>query len=135
MYDSVLIATDGSPHAERALDEAIEIARRFDADLHVLSVVDDRLARSAATEESYRELADRAVRVAERRAAKRSIGVTTAVESGVPALRIIDYANGNGIDLVVVGHQRRTGLDRFVVGSVAERVVRGARSSVLVVRS
>lgn len=135
MYDSVLVATDGSPHAERALDEAIEIARRFDAELYVLSVVDDRLARSAATKESYRELADRAVRVAERRAAERSIGVTTAVESGVPASEIIDYASENGIDLVVVGHKGRTGLDRFVVGSVAERVVRGAKSSVLVVRS
>ena len=135
MYDRVLIATDGSSHAERALAEAIEIVRRFDAELYVLSVVDDRLARSAATEETYREIAERALRVAERETAVGGIGVTTAVKKGSPPAEILDYAADVGADLVVVGNKGRSGLDRFVVGSVAERVVRGAKSSVLVVRS
>jgi nucleotide-binding universal stress UspA family protein len=135
MYDRVLVATDGSPHAKRALREAIGIVRRFDAELYVLSVVDDRLARSAATEETYREIAERALRVAESESAQADVGVTTVVETGSPPTGILDYAAEIDADLVVVGNRGRSGLDRFVVGSVAERVVRGANCSVLVVRS
>ncbi|WP_331232885.1 universal stress protein [Natronorarus salvus] len=135
MYDSVLVATDGSTDAERAVRQAVEIARRFEAELHALSVADERLARSAATEETYRQIANRAVRVAEREAAEAGVGVTTAVRTGAPAAEILDYASENGIDLLVVGNRGRSGLDRFFVGSVAERVVRRAESSVLVVRS
>jgi nucleotide-binding universal stress UspA family protein len=77
---------------------------------------------------------DRAVeRVADRTAAAGVDLVGTAVVEGRPAVRIVDYAAARGVDLIVLGTHGRTGVDRYLLGSVAERVVRLAGVPVLVV--
>jgi nucleotide-binding universal stress UspA family protein len=62
MYRSILVATDGSPHATRALDQALQIAIEFGAELHVLYVVDTRHASSAALKDLLHQLGDQAIR-------------------------------------------------------------------------
>ena len=137
MFDRIVIATDGSESVRRAVDVALDLADRFDAEVHVLSVVDtgevdsspERLQeemREALTEqaeealESVRELTDR--------------DLHTAVREGRPAAEITEYARDVDADVVATGTRGRHGENRFLIGSVAERIVRTCPVPVLTVR-
>ncbi|ELZ34921.1 universal stress protein [Halogeometricum pallidum JCM 14848] len=136
----ILLATDGSPGAEAAAAHAVALAARTDATLHVLAVVDDRHADSFSTEQMRRRERTRAAMEGEeatataaRRATAAGVHALTAVEEGRPASVIADYAAEVGVDVVVVGTHGRTGLDRFLLGSVAEAVVDAVDAAVLAV--
>jgi len=115
--DGILAATDGSDGAERASVHAIALARATGAHLHALTVGDDG--------DPARRLADRA----------REVGVdaTVTVRTGRPHEAILDAVEAAGVDLVTLGSHGRTGVERVLLGSVAERVLRTATSPVLVV--
>ena len=134
MYRSILVAIDGSPDATHALDQAIQIASKFDAELHALYVVDTRRATSAATKDSLHELGGQAIRPVKQRAAQRDVSLTTTITEGVPAEEILTYAEDYSIDLIVLGAKGKSGLERFFFGTVAERVTRHADTSVLLAR-
>jgi nucleotide-binding universal stress UspA family protein len=137
MFETVVIATDGSESVERAVDAAIDLARRFDAAVHALYVVDesevdscpDRLRDEMrdALEESSEEALDDVRARADR-------DVTTVVRKGRPAGEICSYAREKDVDLVATGTRGRHGENRFLIGSVAERVVRSCPTPVLTVR-
>ncbi|WP_276299809.1 universal stress protein [Halorussus lipolyticus] len=137
MIDSVVIATDGSESVTRAVKVALDLARRFDASVHALYVVDTGEVDSSPEElrdelrnalESQGEDALDAVRNhAERE-------VTTAVREGRPAAEITEYAREQDADVVATGTRGRHGENRFLIGSVAERVVRSCPVPVLTVR-
>jgi nucleotide-binding universal stress UspA family protein len=137
MIETVVIATDGSESVERAVDVAVDLARRFEADVHALYVVDESEVDSCpdrirdemrdALEESGREALDDVRSRADR-------DVTTAVRAGRPADEICSYARENDVDLVATGTRGRHGENRFLIGSVAERVVRSCPDPVLTVR-
>ncbi|WP_323171469.1 universal stress protein [Natrialba sp. PRR66] len=133
MYDHVLIPTDGSDGTRRSITHGLAIADQFGATVHALSVIPEGPLGTFETEAAT-EAARRAVdRVAvEARAA--DLEPITAVEQGVPHEEILAYADDNEIDLIVMGTQGRTGLDRVLVGSVTERVVRMADVPVVTVR-
>ncbi|PCR91056.1 universal stress protein [Natrinema ejinorense] len=137
MYQDLLLATDGSDAARRATDHGIELAGELEATLHVLSVSE---AGPQATEKQDRlrsEPDDEAVSAAEsaREAAGREgVDVTTDIRQGVPQEQIVDYAETNPIDMVIVGTAGRSGLDHLISGSVAEEIVRNAPVPVLTVR-
>ncbi|WP_265109093.1 universal stress protein [Halosolutus halophilus] len=139
MYQHVLVPTDGSEPASRAVEQAIEIADRFDATLHVLFAVDvDEKTPWSLSEsqvsESMREHGRALTEgVAER--APDDLEVVTTVEEGDPRERILTYADVNGIDVIVMGTHGRKGIDRLLLGSVTEHVVRNADCSVLVTRA
>jgi nucleotide-binding universal stress UspA family protein len=124
MYDAILVPTDGSRLADRAATHALDLAAAFDATVHAISVVPP--GRDDAD-------ADAAVDAVADRASDRSIPVETAVLDGVPYRAILDYVQDEGVDLVVMGTHGRTGLDRYLLGSVTERVVRAAPVPVLTV--
>jgi nucleotide-binding universal stress UspA family protein len=137
MYDTVLVPTDGSDAAAAALDHAVDIAGRYDATVRVLYVADTN--RDSVTTvgnevvdaleiEGQRIVADAAERV---RAA--GVPVVEAVETGDPVETIHDYAARVGADLVVMGTQGRTGLDRLLLGSTTERAIRTLDVPVLAV--
>jgi nucleotide-binding universal stress UspA family protein len=141
MYDDVLIPTDGSDPAERAARYGVALADSYGAAIHAVSVVDERdfsagildgedLIREG--QESADEEATRAVEFVGNLAPEAA--VTTHVEIGVPAAAILEYVSRAGIDAVVMGTHGRTGIERFVIGSVTERVVRLADVPVLSVR-
>ncbi|QIB76159.1 universal stress protein [Halogeometricum borinquense] len=137
MFDTIVVATDGSESVRRAVDVALDLADRFDASVHALYVVDasevdsspERLRdemREALTERGHRALSE----VEE--ATDRS--VTTAVREGRPATVVGDYAREVDADMVAMGTRGRHGENRFLIGSVAERVVRTCPVPVLTVR-
>jgi len=137
MFDTVVIATDGSESVRRAVTVAADFAERFDATVHALSVVDTDEVEAAP--ESVREdleaaLFDNAAEATE--ATRDRVGgpVTTAVREGRPAAEITDYAREQDADVVAMGTRGRHGENRFLIGSVAERIVRTCPVPVLTVR-
>jgi nucleotide-binding universal stress UspA family protein len=137
MIDTVVIATDGSESVERAVAVALDLARRFDADVHALSVIATGEVDSAPEDvrgELRTALADRAEEALTDVAGSTDAEVTTAVREGRPAARISDFAREVEADVVATGTRGRHGEHRFIVGSVAERVVRTCPVPVLTVR-
>ncbi|CAI49371.1 UspA domain protein [Natronomonas pharaonis DSM 2160] len=140
MYDSILLPTDGSENASEALSHAIEAANSYDADLHIVSVVDERVILAAAPEdkEEVREdlaaEANDAVEELTARATDAGLDVTAATPSGVPYREILSYADDEAVDLLVLGTHGRTGREkRLNLGSTTERVIKDGDRPVLVV--
>ncbi|RLM59463.1 universal stress protein [Halobellus sp. Atlit-31R] len=142
MYDRILLPTDGSDCADLAVEHAIDLAAQYDAELHVLSVVDARDVSHSApaispeqVEQTLRERAEAVVEEVAERAADADVPVVTAIEPGIPDDVVVDYAADHDCDLVVMGTHGRTGLERYLLGSVTERTVRRSDVPVLTVRS
>lgn len=141
LYDRILVPTDGSTEGERAVAHALDLAAVHGAVLHAVHVVDTASYAGMPMEASWEGVgellrgdAEEAVAAVEELAAETGIDVETAVVEGSPSREIIRYAEGNGCDLVVMGTHGRGGIDRLLLGSVAEKVVRGAAVPVLTVR-
>jgi nucleotide-binding universal stress UspA family protein len=140
VYDHVLLPTDGSEGAEAVADHVGAIAERFDATVHVLAVADTRNRFESPSsglapdvwEDAESERAEAAIddTVA---ILPDSVPVERAVESGIPHEVILEHAE-DGMDVIVMGTHGRTGLDHYLIGSVAERVVRRSSVPVLTVR-
>lgn len=134
MYNDILVPTDGSQGAKAALEHGIAIASNWDATLHALYVVDMRLTRSGPLLETLHGEGREAVREVEVAGTQAGLTVVTDIVEGNPHEEILEYVSRHGIDLVVMGTNGRTGVDRALVGSVAERVVRRSPVPVLTVR-
>lgn len=140
MYDSILLPTDGSDRAAEALDHAIGAVDAYDAELHVISVVDRRVILAADAEDKNsvsRELTDEANAAIDEltgRAEEAGVDVRTATPEGVPYREIQSYAANEDIDLIVLGTHGRTGREkRLNLGSTTERIVKASERPMLVV--
>ena len=138
MYDAILVPTDGSPAAERAIDHAIEFATTFDATVHALYVVDVALYSSLeagvdAVIEALEREGEEAVAEIGTRCAEAGVDSESAVLVGTVHRAIHDYVDEHDIDLVVMGTHGRRGVERFLLGSVTERTVRTSPVPVLTV--
>ena len=134
MYTDILIPTDGSHGAQEAIEHGLEIAQQYDAIVHALYVVDTRVSRSGPLFEALQQEGREAVRDLEVTRTQAGLTVTTEISEGVPHEEILQYITTHGIDLVVMGTKGRSGVDRVLMGSVAERVVRHSPVPVLTVR-
>lgn len=141
MYEDILVATDGSDRTRGAVAHALGLAERYGATVHALYVID---SRSLAIDEdgfgdydqlvtALEERGERATEAIAQQAAERGLGATTAVEHGTPARGIRRYADDHEVDLVAMGTQGRSGLSRYLLGSVAGVVLRKAAQPVLTV--
>ena len=139
--DSILVPTDGSEGARIGARRGIDLAATTGADVHVLSVVDTREIEpsQASNEQTERErLLEKDAEVAVDAIsglAKRHLPgrITTAVEEGIPFQTINEYVDTHDIDLIVMGTQGRTGLERVLLGSVAEKTLRTATVPIVTV--
>ena len=140
---NILVATDFSEPSGVALAYGRDLARNYDARLHVLHVVEDVMLRNTpevgfigvdlqrdAEDLARREL-DKLIREDDRRELN-AIGTVTCAANAAAA--IVDYAKTHSIDLIVTGTHGRGTVKHFLMGSVAERVVRTAPCPVLTVR-
>jgi len=141
----ILVPTDFSPHSDAALEYAVALARRLDATIGLLHVVDDPFLSGAwspdafvpnATEFLADLVADARRRVDDSvaRIAAQGIPTDAAVVTGPPVRMIVEHARTGEFDLIVMGTHGRTGLAHAVLGSVAERVLRSAPCAVLSVK-
>lgn len=138
MYDRLLVPTDGSPGATAVLDHAFDIATAHDATVHLLNVADtgqDSVTRIGdEVIDTLETEGERIVDEAAERASERGLATEPVVLQGEPYSTIVDYADEHEIDLLVMPTHGRKGLERFLLGSVTERVVRRANVPVLTVR-
>ena len=139
MYDDILVPTDGSAAADAAVEHAVTLAEQFEATLHALYVVDATAyssleAGSQMVAEALEEEGEAAVDRITAAAGDAGLPVVESVVSGTAYRSILEYAGEEDIDLITMGTHGRRGLDRYLLGSVTERVVRSADQPVLTVR-
>ncbi len=139
MYDAILVPTDGSDAAEAAIEQAVGQAVAFEATLHALFVVE--LAAASPMQITLDTVIHRLEAEGERvtgriaeAAEAAGIEAVTSVRHGVADEAILDYVEEQDVDLVVMGTHGRRGVDRYLLGSVTERVVRRSPVPVLTVR-
>jgi nucleotide-binding universal stress UspA family protein len=131
MFEDILIPTDGSECAHAAVGYAQDLATRYDATVHSLSVADSRVLENAP---HHDQVTDERAEIAERTCNDLSadgLSVEHVVRTGVPHEAILRYTEEAGIDLVVMGTHGRTGVDRLLLGSVTEKVLRLSNVPVL----
>lgn len=140
----ILVPTDFSEFSNHALRYGGELARRFDAELHLLHVIDDSitvpdpLMGAPASDAEIRDLqraAEDALGKLAADAALKDVRIAPCVVlTGSPFVGIVRHARENNVDLIVIATHGRTGLAHAMLGSTAERVVRKAPCPVLTVR-
>jgi nucleotide-binding universal stress UspA family protein len=141
-FKKILIATDGSENAEKAALYGMDIAKATGAEIHALYVVSTEHAGTARTvmgwTEAFEEyLANKggaATGHVENLGKEAGIKVEPVYLRGSPAEKILEYAEENNIDLIVMGTQGITGIKKFLIGSVAENVLRHSKVPVMIVR-
>jgi nucleotide-binding universal stress UspA family protein len=143
MYKKILVPLDGSELAKKALDEAEKLAKCSGAEIILFQVVpfmpiygSPELVTPLIVDEKQKESADRyLINVAEE-LKKQEFKVTTMVRTGQQvALEIIDFAKESGADLIVMCTHGRSGITRWMLGSVALKVLSRAETPILLIRS
>lgn len=139
MYDRILVPTDGSAGMDDVITHAGTLARAHDCDVHALYVVDTGRFSTLPAETTWESVTTMLEREGETAldSFERLIGDGVTVEGSVveggPSQEIVEYASENGCDLIVMGTHGRGGINRLLLGSVAERVVRSSNVPVVTV--
>jgi nucleotide-binding universal stress UspA family protein len=142
MYERILLPLDGSQTAEQALPHAVTQAERFGAELILLRVLEPfppvrsiSPADLAAIRQQSGEWARQYFERITDDLGDRGFPIQPQIVEGRPNVVILQYAEENDVDLIVICSRGRSGLSRWLMGSVADRVIRGAAVPVLLVRA
>lgn len=137
MYDRILVPTDGSKGAEVAVKHAAVIAEKFDAEVHIIYVVDVRVRTTsdlwANIMGEFRKIGENSTSQIADRLDQKGLESVTEVTEGIPHREINTYTEENSVDLIIMGTHGRTGLDRVLVGSNTEKIVRTSEVPVMTV--
>jgi nucleotide-binding universal stress UspA family protein len=142
MYKRILVTLDGSKLAEQALPHAALHAEQFGAEIVLLKVLGPLPEPSMAgrgavrsAEAASAQLAHDYLEGAAARLREQGLATRTATIEGKPYVEIIRFAEENEIDLIVMSTRGHSGLSRWLLGSVADRVVRGATVPLLLIQA
>jgi nucleotide-binding universal stress UspA family protein len=146
VFGSIVVGTDGSDTAREAVRQAVELAARLEARLQIVSAYEPvpgaRLREEAEQVPpdlhwlvNPREDVDTTLREAAEAARSGGVEAVTYARQGDPADAILDVAEEQGADLIVVGNKGMTGARRFLLGSVPNRISHHAPCSVLIIRT
>jgi nucleotide-binding universal stress UspA family protein len=128
---SILLATDGKPHSEKAVNYAFDYAALREESLYVVFAV------SPKSEDDKDKIINQGMTVLEelkKRGAKENVKVTTMLEAGNPYEAVLKAADRVKADTIVVGTSGKTAIDRVLIGSVSEYIVRNSKCTVIVVK-
>jgi nucleotide-binding universal stress UspA family protein len=142
LFENILIATDGSENNRAAVEKGLAIARRCGSAVSVMYVMDTSMFDSAepvvspVSGDLFRMLEDEGKNAVEQvKKMAEGLDLKTFVIPGRPAHAITAFAEKNHVDLIVVGTSGKGGIERLLLGSVADKVIRTADKPVLVVRN
>jgi nucleotide-binding universal stress UspA family protein len=145
IFTKIMVATDGSELAKKAVDTAIKFAQVNKATLYAVHVVargEIKVTQNEPSDIEWKKEMKEQLQVQGKEATHyvetagriANIAVEPVVLEGNPASEIVNFAEKNGVELIVVGTLGKSGIQRFLMGSVAENVVRHSNVPVLVVR-
>lgn len=143
LYNKILVPTDGSKHSEKSLKHALLIASASNAEVIALGVIENNFSLNIPTTDSIKDINKILHNETEKNLKnvenfKDEFGfdvkISYKIKEGSPAKAILKVVDEEDIDLVVIGSSGKTGLDKFIMGSVADKVVTSAKCSVLVIR-
>jgi nucleotide-binding universal stress UspA family protein len=139
LFEKILIATDGSEKNRAAVEEALQIGHVCGSAVFAAYVMDLSAFESASADVVIRDswvMIQREAEAALARVRSMAEGVhlETVTLEGKPAAEIVRFAVENAIDLIVIGTQGKRGLERLLLGSVAEQIIRSAPCKILVVK-
>ena len=143
MYKKILAPLDGSELAKKGLSEAEKLAKCFGAELVLFEVVpfmpiygSPELVTPLIIDEKQKEAAEQYLANLCEELKKKDFKVTATVKTGQQvAVEIIDFAKENGVDLIVMSTHGRSGISRWVLGSVTLKVLTRAGTPILLLRS
>ncbi len=142
-FDKILFANDFSENSEHAFDYALTLAKQFNSRLIIIHVINEPVdlrgfyVPHISFEKLEKEIEEGAEKMMQkfcRTRAKDFTNYETLIVAGIPYEEILKKADEEKVSLIVLGTQGRKGIDHFLFGSTAERVVRNARSPVMTVR-
>jgi len=141
MYKKILVPLDGSDLAKNALTQAEQLAKTFDAEIILFQVVpfmpiygSPELVTPLIVDEKQKEAAEKYLNNLAEELKKRSLKVTAMVRTGQQvAVEIIDFAKESRADLIVMCTHGRSGITRWVLGSVAHKVLTRAETPILLI--
>ena len=148
MINKILVATDGSGHARKAIDYACDLALRYEATvylLHVihksgvpeslLKIIEAHRGEKTPEEVILKEIGDRIIKAAETEAEKKGLkNFQSFIVQGDPAERIIEFARQEGVDIIVVGGRGLSTLEGVFLGSVSHKVCHRADCTCVTVK-
>jgi nucleotide-binding universal stress UspA family protein len=142
-FDKILFANDFSENSDHAFDYALTLAKQFDSRLIIIHVINEPVdlrgfyVPHISFEKLEKEIEEGAEKMMQkfcRSRAKDFTNYETMIVAGIPYEEILKKADEEKVSLIVLGTQGRKGIDHFLFGSTAERVVRNAKSPVMTVR-
>ena len=140
MFENILVATDGSEHGYRAANIALDLGKISSGKVTAIYVADTNRTSHLPDDMllfSIRELllkeGKEALKHVEDLAREKGVAYEGVVVEGNPGSEIISYAESAKMDIIIIGAVGRTGLDKFLLGSVAEKVVRNSKIPVLTI--
>ena len=140
MFENILVATDGSEHGYRAANIALDLGKISGGKVTAIYVADTNRTSHLPDDMllfSIRELllkeGKEALKHVEDQAREKGVAYEGVVVEGNPGSEIISYAESAKMDIIIIGAVGRTGLDKFLLGSVAEKVVRNSKIPVLTI--
>ena len=145
LYKKILIATDGSEYIKKGVTHAIELAKLSGAQLHAVYVMDIKidygpksyLSTDISTEglENFlRHEGEEAIKYIEELAGGEGLSVEKWIVKGHPAEEILKLADEQSVDMIVMGTFGKSGIEKFGLGSVADKVIRNSKIPVVTIR-
>lgn len=143
MYKKILIPLDGSDLAKKALDQAEKLAPLFGSEIILFQVVpfmpiygSPELVTPLIVDEKQKEAAERYLQALVEQLKQKGLKASATVKTGQQvAVEIIDFAKESGADLIVMCTHGRSGITRWVLGSIALKVLTRAETPILLIRS
>jgi len=139
MYKKILVPTDGSEFAKKAQQHALFLAKVSGAEIIAVSVTENNFVNGLPLDDEVYQLNQILKERSEEnlkefdKLNEDDLKITHVIREGSPAKVILEVAKEEEIDLIVMGSSGKSGFDRFIMGSVADKVVNSAKCAVLVV--
>ena len=139
MYNKILVPTDGSEFAKKAQKHALFLSKVSGAELIAVSVTENNFVNGLPLDDEVYQLNQILKERSEEnlkefdKLNEDDLKITHVIREGSPARVILEVAEDEDVDLIVMGSSGKSGFDRFIMGSVADKVVNSAKCAVLVV--
>lgn len=143
---NILVPTDFSKYSDVALDKAVDIATQYKAKIYLLHVITEHIRRCVADycldlqlvkqleKQSIKGAKDKLKTVADAIAKEKGVAISIVIKEGVPQEVILSEQKAKKIDLIVIASHGKTGILKHLIGSVADKVVKGSKCPVIVVK-